>query len=148
MKKSFSLIEILFVVIIISIISAVVLSKTSSNIQKTMLLKAKSDVILIKSALNQYKNKMLLKQKSSYLSSLDDASINTKGLKLFTNIIKDVIFISTSKEQLKQGLWIKTSNNSYEFVLSSQDQIEFIYDDVNNKFECDLSTQYCDELIQ
>jgi general secretion pathway protein G len=148
MKKSFSLIEILFVLILLAIISSIAISKISSNINSSILLKAKSDIALIRSALNDYKNKMILKQQTMDLQTLDDASFNTKSLKLFTNIIDDVVFISTSNDELKQGLWIKTSNNKYMFVLSKEDKIEFSYDSVTNKFECNILDDYCSELIE
>ena len=134
--------------VIISIVASVALNKSFYNIDNALLLKAKSDVSLVQSALNEYKNRMLLKQENMNLYNLDEASVNTKDLKLFDKIIQDIVFISTSSDELKKGLWIKTSNNSYEFVISKDEQIEFKYDINRNKFECDLSKLYCADIIQ
>ncbi|MEA1915072.1 MAG: type II secretion system protein [Campylobacterota bacterium] len=148
MQKSFSLFELLLAVVLISVIAGVAVSKISLGVDKTVHVKAKADIALIRTALNAHHNKMLLKQQSEYLSNLDDASTNTANEVLFTKVINDALFMATSKEELKQGLWIKTSNTQYEFVLSNENQIEFSFDNRSNTFECDLTDEYCQELIQ
>lgn len=140
MKKAFSLIEIIFSVVIISIILAVAIPKLGNILNTTNTNKIKSDILIIKEALNNYKNKMILQGQTSSLESLDD-----NNQELFNKILQTPIQAS-SKHTL--GSWSKVSNTTYKVFVDSQNSVEFIYDNCNNSFKCDENNQLCKELTQ
>jgi prepilin-type N-terminal cleavage/methylation domain-containing protein len=138
-KKAFSLIELIFVIAIISVIVVVVLPNFKSTKDSANFIKIKSDILLIRNALIQYKNKIILSNSSNDLDSLDDGEL------LFSKILKNPIIPSVSH---KSGEWIKQSDDKYTVFIDNENSLEFIYDKSNYTFDCDFSNNYCKELTQ
>ena len=83
-KKGFSLIEIIFVLLTIAIIITVAVSKFDSALDNTNITKIKSDILQIRAGINQYRNKMILKNETASFNSLDDNNI-----KLFNKVLQN-----------------------------------------------------------
>ncbi|MEA3288675.1 MAG: type II secretion system protein [Campylobacterota bacterium] len=139
MKKGFSLIELIFVLSIISFIAVVALPKFSSSIDKTNLVKIKGDVAFIREALISYKNKLILSNSVEQLESLDENG------RLFGKILKYPIETSDTP---KKAAWKKISNSSYLVYIDQENSVEFVYDKDNFTFDCDFDKKHCEELMQ
>jgi len=139
-KKAFSLIEILFALAIISIILAVAIPKLNNILNNTDTKKIKSDILIIKEALNNYKNKMILKGETSHLESLED-----NNQELFNNILQTPIQAS-NKQNI--GSWGKITSNSYKVYLEDGNSVTFIYNSDDYSFQCDENNPLCKELTQ
>ena len=147
MKKAFSLLEIIIVIVIIGILASVAMNKLFFSLDSAHMLHVKTEINLIKNAIAKKSNKEILLGKSLTLKQLDDAGVNTKGEFLFSNLLNTPI-ISTNETQKALSKWIKLSNNQYKIYISNEESITFTYDNSALSFECDLKKSLCKELYQ
>ncbi|AXP08733.1 prepilin-type N-terminal cleavage/methylation domain-containing protein [Campylobacter hepaticus] len=144
MKKAFTLLELIFVILIIGILTS--LSSSFINITKdeVKILKLKTDYEMLNSALTLMRTQMQLKN-LDFPSILDHARINHAREKLFycndcgyslldTPIYSDFKF------------WMKIDKNHYSFFLNSKESIKFVYDPKEGLFKC-LESFRCKDLI-
>jgi len=153
MKKSFSLLEIIFVITLISIISMIAIPKLFLNITSASYTQVKSDIALIRNAIISNKNKNIISGKGeAFINSLDDAKINVTYEKLFVGKDDDMLLqypiISTSFEKKEIGKWIKVSAYNYKVFIDNKNAIEFVYDSSNGTFDCDYKEDLCKDLIK
>ncbi|MEA3316087.1 MAG: hypothetical protein U9Q30_09545 [Campylobacterota bacterium] len=127
--KAFSLIEVIFIISIVSIIFVVAVPKFGDNLSNANSLKIKNDILLIRNALFQNKNKQILA-----LGTISNSDID--------NIINSIITLSSSNNI---GQWNKISSNSYIVWIDNNSSLEFTYDISNNSFSCDENELYCKE---
>ena len=137
-KKGFSLIEIIFVLLLITIIITVAVSKFDSALDNTNITKIKSDIIQIRAGINLYRNKMILKNDSLSFDTLDE---NNNAL--FSKVL-DTPIISSNKNQAKE--WSKISNTKYKVFLDNNNALEFTFDTNNYTFDCNISNNLCKKL--
>ena len=138
MKKGFSLVEIIFVLLILAIITTVAVSKFETTLDKANISKIKSDVLQIRSAINLYKNKLILKNQNESLDTLDDND------KMLFNIILDTPIIASNETKTAQ--WSKLSTTKYKVYIDTSNFVEFQYDTSTSIFDCDIDIQLCKEL--
>jgi prepilin-type N-terminal cleavage/methylation domain-containing protein len=139
-KKAFSLIEIIFTIAIISIILMVAVPKMGDIFNSANTTKIKSDILIIREAINNYKNKMILTNNTNALITLDDSDEY-----LFCNILQNPIKASNEP---KIGAWSKIAANTYRVYIDTQNSVEFVYDNDDYSFECDEDNLFCQELMQ
>lgn len=141
MKKSFSLLEIIIVILVISIISSYIISKSTNTINFANQSKIKSEISLIRSSIVKFSTKQILLDQD-YIVSLDNANIDQSDSFLFENIL-DAPLLSTSTEDKEISKWIKISQNSYKIYLDQNIFLEFEFD--NNDFICISDVELCKE---
>lgn len=151
MKKAFSLLEIIIVIVLISIISIFAFPKLFLNITNASYAKIKSDVSLIRSAIVYNRNQNIISGKGeAYIQFLDNAKINTSNEKLFLGINDEEMLkypiISISSEKIEIGKWIKTSENNYKIYINNLESVEFIYDSTKGTFDCNYDEELCKDL--
>lgn len=125
--KAFSLIEVIFIISIISIIFVVAVPKFGDNLTNANSLKIKNDILLIRNALVQNKNKQILA-----LGSISNIDIDT--------IINSIVKLSSKN---KIGEWNKISSNIYKVWIDKTNSLEFTYNISNNSFSCNETELYC-----
>lgn len=154
-RFAFSMVELIFVIIIIGILASVAIPKLMLNRTDAVIVKGKTLIGSIRNSIAIQKNLNLMQGLSSYPSALDDAQINQEGEELFdgvgTNKILDYPVISKKSS----GGWMKTAANKYEYYIFDNEKVEFEYDNTNGHFDCtaaekakDKDDTYCDELTQ
>ncbi len=141
--KSFSLIEIIVVILLIAIITSFAIPKFTNMNYNANISTLKSQISLIQNGIVKNKNKNILLSNNQEITTLADATLNSNGEKLFSKII-DFSIISTNNTKKESGMWAKISNNSYDFYLSSDKNISFSFDD--GKFLCKSSVELCKEI--
>lgn len=151
MKKAFSLFELIFVLVIVSVVSTIAYNKFFNTIDSANLTKVKAEVALINSAINRLQsNQIMLSNEDFYFEKLDNANIDTKGETLFNGfeeyVLLDTLIISTSSEEKKIGSWIKLSNTKYEIFLNETQSLTFQFDIDDLKFSCDETKDLCKEI--
>jgi len=139
MKKAFSLLEIIIVILIISIVSTFLIIKTSSSIEFTNKTSVKADIAQIRSSISKENSKNTLSG-DDYISKLDDANINEEKSLLFSNIL-DKPLISTNSLKKEIGKWIKSSFTKYKIYITNEQYLEFEF--TNNSFKCLSSIELC-----
>jgi len=139
-KRSFSLLEMIFIITIIAIISVVAIPKLFNNIDNANIIKLRADVALIRNGINKFKHEQLLLLNGN--KSLD--SLEDEKNKLFNKIL-DIPIIAQNN---KSGNWSKVSDNTYKAWISSTIGVEFIYDKDDGSFDCKFKAEYCKDLTQ
>ncbi|MAD43109.1 MAG: hypothetical protein CL623_12060 [Arcobacter sp.] len=115
-----------------------------SNISNTSkVTELKSNLALIRNGINKFKTNQILLAQSLDITSLDSAIVDKNNESLFAKVI-DFSIISTSSSENEIGKWIKTSQSSYEYLLSSSKKVLFFLED--NNFKCKSGFEICKEL--
>ena len=141
--KSFSLLEIIIAIVLIAIITSFAIPKFTNMNYNANISTLKSQSALIQNAIVNLKSKNILLSNNEEIISLDEATSNSSGEKLFSKVI-DFSIISTNNTKKESGMWAKTSNNSYTFYLSNDKNITFSFE--NEKFLCKSSVELCKEI--
>jgi len=126
-KQAFSLLELIFVILVIFIISTIAFIKTTSSNQN--IISCKNDYYLINKAIKEKLHENTFKNTNLKIKQLEDTDI------LFSNILNN--FNSSS--------WKKISSNKYIYKLSEDKSLEFIYS--NNIFTCNKSNELCKKVL-
>ncbi len=152
MKKSFSLLEVIFVILLISIISVIAFPKLFLNITNASYVKIQSDIALIRSSIIQNRNENIISGKGeAYIPFLDNAKVDTSGEKLFfgyeNNVLLKYPVVSTSSSEKNSGKWIKSSNFHYAVFINSIEKIKFTYNPTQGTFNCDINEDLCKDLM-
>jgi len=137
-KKAFSLIEIIFVLLIMSIIITLAVSKFDTALNSTNINKIKSDIVQIRAGINLYKNKLILQNEKTTFNTLDD-----NNEMLFNKVLQSPI-LASNKNSTKS--WSKISNTKYKVYVSNTNFIEFTFDTQKYTFDCDIKNTLCKEL--
>lgn len=141
MKKAFTLFELIIVIVIISIIVSYLVVNSNDSISFTQNTSIKSDIALIRSAIQREKSKNVLLQKEEFFY-LDKAIANKKDEELFANILK-IPLVSTSDYEKEIAKWIKLSSNRYKIYINSDFALEFEFRD--GVFTCKSEVSLCKE---
>jgi general secretion pathway protein G len=150
-KRAFSLLELIFVVVLITIIVSIATNKLSSALSHAELTKIKSQILLIQASIKKDFSKQTLLGKSEYIERLDESETNTPNQKLFIGyqgreLLQDGL-ISTSLQEKKSSYWIKQSDNEYGVYIGDSFLI-FEYDQYSGKFTCNLEKVLCKEIMK
>ncbi len=153
MKKSFTLLEIIFVLTLLSIISFIAFPKLFLNVTNSSYVKIKSDIALIRSAIINNRDENIINGKGEdFIEFLDTASLNKKNEKLFIGVDDSTLLkyaiISTNSEEKEISKWNKITSNHYDIYVSSYESISFTYDNKKGTFTCDETLDSCKELLQ
>ena len=135
--------EIIIAIVLLAIITSFAIPKFKTITYNSNLSILKSELSLVQNALIEQKSKNILLSNSDEITNLDDAAINKKDEKLFTNIINFSI-ISTDSNERKVGKWVKISKNSYEYFLLASKTISFSLED--EKIICKSVEEICKEI--
>jgi general secretion pathway protein G len=134
-NKAFSLIELIFVILIIAIISSNAIPKLLNSSKKSDLIKCRNDLYTIQNALNAYKIIQDMKNDTKTLNSLDNGNL------LFENILENPIIASNKQ-------WSKKNNTTYTYNFSTILKLDFMYDKNTLTFHCDKTKDLCKEILQ
>lgn len=150
--RAFSVIEILVVVIVVSIIAGIGITKISKSVEFSSKAKIKSEVSTIRLAIYTIKQNLTLSGSSIIFDRLDDSSIDSLGELLFNGfnsvqLLKYPI-ISSNTSNAKSGDWVKIGNTTYRAYISKSEYVDFSFNNLKFTFDCDYSNQLCKELGQ
>ncbi|EOG1062572.1 type II secretion system protein [Campylobacter coli] len=148
MKKAFTLLELVFVILILGILASLSFSFVNQNKNDAKLLKLKIDYEMLNSALSLMRTQTELKQISSFSPNLDEAKINTQKEKLFYCQTSQNCTYSLLHTPIYSSFnaWMKTAPNRYRFFLNTKEWVDFFYNADFAILEC-LSEKYCKELL-
>jgi len=146
-KNAFTMIELIFVIVILGILSAVALPKFSQSKTQADIAKGRSDVATVRTAIMNERQKRLLTGDNSYISGI---TLNSGGL--FGGVLTYPETDSTT-----DGHWHKVTESNatatYNFKVSGTNVL-FTYTRSTGKFTCDAnkdgntSQKYCYKLTQ
>jgi len=141
-KKAFTMIELVFVIIIIGILAVIAIPKFSATRDDAIIAKAKTTVASIRSSLSSEVQRRVLSGNYTKIVNVG-GSIGAYGEKIFDYFDNDVNgtrvleYPPTSCANANSnGCWLKTADSDYEFRLppSIGGKVEYKVED--NRFDC------------
>lgn len=147
-QKAFTLLELVFVVLILAILASFALPFFGQSKDEAKLLKAKMDYEMLVSALALMRNEAQIKGIKNFTPQLDTAKINSEKEKLFVcENLNTLCSYSLLQHPLYSSYktWIKQEANLYRFFLNSKEYIDFFYNAQSGMLEC-LNSKWCKEL--
>jgi len=152
LHRAFTMIELIFVIVVLGILSAVAIPKLSGSIEDANIATGISTVSTIRSAIASERQRSLILGTTAYPAILDDATANTSGQALFDgnasiSILQYGIFSGTGS-----GDWMKTSANgtttTYKYYVGNGKTATFTYTKADGKFDCTHTNEYCKWLTE
>ena len=151
-NPAFTMIELIFVIVVIGILSAVAIPRFAASRDDAVLVKGKSQVAAIRSGIAMQKSKRLLEGAATFIpANLDNnTTYNVSNQRLFnfgngnsSNILEYPIYSKLNHD----GSWVKFAVNKYKFQLNNT-PIEFDYNTTNGIFNCNHADQNCKDLTR
>jgi len=156
MKKAFTMIEIIFVIVILGILSSVAISKMAVTREDAIISKGRSEVAAIRNAISLKRNTNILMGKgASYPSHLDALGSNSAnwgaGKALFdydsNSSDTDAKLLDYPIYSKLRGGWRKVAVDTYTFNATAID-VNFTYTPSSGSFDCDHTIKLCKDLTE
>ncbi len=160
-RKAFTMIELIFVIVILGILSSVAISKMAVTRDDAELVKGRAQVAGIRNAITLLRNTNMLQAMGAKwpdrLDALGDGVTSNDGDAIFgydsnssDNSAKLLDYPLYAKNS--NGHWRKTANNVYAFKVMNTD-IPFTYTSTSGQFDCTHGTannaeKYCKALTE
>lgn len=125
MKKAFTLIELVFVIVILGILATVAIPKLIVTRDDAEIAKAKSQIAAVRSGIQLKRNEMILSGTQGYPTNLEDGTCCFGGI-LSTRI-------EERKDDNSYG-W-KLENDTYS-INTNKEQVKFTYSATDGSFKC------------
>ena len=135
MKKAFTIIELIFVIVIIGILAAIAIPKLSSTVDFAYVTKAKSTVAAVRSALATERQKLILR---GITNDINYSTLGENYQNLLTVGVKECSSAGC-------GGWETTSTDSAnpEFTFHAPDGEEVTFELQNNRLICTAGNSIC-----
>lgn len=151
MKKAFTMMEVVFVIVILGILAAVAIPRLAVTRDDAVIVKGKSQVSAIRSGIALQRSRRMLEGITPFIpTELDSvAAASNPGDRLFnysdgntSNILEYPIFSEANRD----GGWVKAAANSYTFRAVNTPHT-FDYNATSGAFNCTAGT-YCNDLTR
>ena len=147
MKNAFTMIELVFIIVILGILAAVAFPKFGGNIESAKIAKGKAAVSAIRTAIANERQGSLIRGAASYPADLDAGAANGVHSSLFT-LLGYPLYSKASS-----GDWMKTTNvgvqpAKYNFYMTSATTVNFDYNSTTGTFDCNHGTANCRSLAE
>ncbi len=145
-RKAFTMIELVFVIVVLGILAAVAIPKFAATRDDAQIAKGRSDVAAIRAAIVSERQGRLLQGQSSYINKLHGTDVN----KLFENngtVANGLLQYGIVAQADTNGHWqpaTSTSSLTYVYRVMNADNT-FTYTPADGKFMCTSGT-YCPDL--
>ena len=149
--KAFTMVELVFVIVVIGILSAVAIPRFAVNRDDAVMAKAKSEVASIRSAVSTQRQKLILSGSFAPITSLSKATSTGYDSPIFDGINGDGTrpifeYGLQSCSNGARGCWYTADNTTYTYKHPVNGTADFNL--TNSQFNCDTSDQTCLDLTQ
>ena len=138
-KNAFTMVELIFVILVLGILASIALPKFSKSKELSELSKGRADIASIRSTILTERQSQIIKGTSSFIT------------KLTPNITDTTLFIGDGTRKLlmygiKKGAWQHTAAATYTYKVGLT-TTTFEYDKDTGIFTCTADTDYCNKLV-
>ena len=134
MKNAFTMIELVFVIVILGILAAVAIPKMAATRTDAEITKGRADIAAIRSAIVTERQGRLIQGQSGWITEL---SQNTTTL--FDGNGTNTLLMYGIAAGTGSGHWQSTDGTHYTFTVQST-SVPFTYDNTTGKFTCSTTT--------
>jgi general secretion pathway protein G len=139
-KNAFTMIEIVFVIVVLAILASVAIPRFSATRVDAQITKGRADVASIRLAIVNERQRRLIKGDSAWITQLH--GLNT-GYYFDGVDANHTLLMYGIKAEDKNGHWHGQSGLTYKFKLEDADNV-FTYDPNNGTFLCTSGTRCSD----
>jgi general secretion pathway protein G len=144
-SKAFTIIELIFVIVVLGILAGVALPKFADTREQADLAKGRADIATIRTAIANERQTQVIKGNASYINKLSSSSTT-----LFTgdtSVTPNRTLLTYGiKAGTSSGDWAKTSDTVYTFKVGST-TTTFTYNPNTGTFTCPAGTGDCNALV-
>lgn len=141
MRKAFTMVELIFVIVVLGILAAVAVPKMGSNKTNAEVAKARTDVASIRSSIMTERQSQLIKGINTFIDKLSaDESLLFTGNGDGRELLTYGIVAGTSS-----GKWSKKADEEEYYFHVDSKSITFTYDNATGKLTCDRGDGSTDE---
>ncbi|MDO8454920.1 MAG: prepilin-type N-terminal cleavage/methylation domain-containing protein [Sulfurimonas sp.] len=140
MKNAFTMIEMIFVIVVLGILAAIAVPKFAATRTDAEITKGRADIASIRSAIVTERQGRLIQGQSGWITAL---SQNTTTL--FDGNGTSTLLMYGVAAGTGSGHWQSTDGTHYTFKILDTDNT-FVYDPLNGTFLCTAGA-YCSNLV-
>jgi len=141
-RKAFTMLELVFVIVIIGVLSVVAIPKFAMNKNDAIVTKAKTTVAAIRSAVATERQKRILRGSFTVIGKLSSASgVNKPIFDAFDGNTSNSVLqypLQSCKTTTSDGCWLETSttatSSEYTYNMPVSGSVIFVLS--NNRFDC------------
>ena len=155
MKTAFTMIELVFIIVVLGILAVVVVPRLAPVLDDANFAKGKDTVMSLRTAIAQERRKNVLQGEVKFPQILDDASYSgtpQASQELFDGNATVTILQYPIISKLSSGGWVKTSSNGaitqYRYYVTSSDFVDFNYTKQTGIFDCNHNDDDCKRLTE
>ena len=151
-RKAFTMLELIFVIVVIGILSAVAIPKFALNRDDAVISKAKATVSAVRTSIATERQKRILRGKFDKIAKLSSTAENAYGVDIFDgfegNTSNPVLAypLLSCKSSTAQGCWVVTTKGAgtttdptqYTYKMPVSGTV--IFDLIDNHFNCHTPT--------
>ena len=144
------MIELIFVIVVLGILVGIALPKFTATRTDAVIVKGRSDVASVRTAISTERQKRFMKGDSSYINHLDhQAATPGAGVVIFDNngTASSTLLTYGITTKNSDGGWMKTAADTYTYNVSGVTNT-FTYDSATGKFDCTGGEAYCAKLTK
>lgn len=132
MKKAFTMVELIFVIVILGILAMVALPRLAGSKKDAEITRAKAEIAAIRSAIQTYRGANLLSQKegSGYPEKLDETTIAEIA----------------NGTKLSEKYWDVDNTNGNKLTLKIGEGTTFTYDNSTGRLTCPNTDTLCEKI--
>jgi len=145
MKNAFTMIELVFVIVVLGILSAIAIPKFAATRTDAQISKGRADVSSIRSAIITERQSRLITGDSKFIAAGTNEGELDYG-SLFGGVLTYGITAKDSSGHWHSRASSDTESSTVKYKVGDTD-VTFTYTRSNGVFTCDTSTTYCSELI-
>jgi general secretion pathway protein G len=157
-RDGFTMLELVFVIVIIGILSAIAVPKLATTRDDALITKAKTTIASIRNAILTKRQKRILSGDFTNFTSLGgNTGTNQDLFDYFNGNAADgrilEIPLTSCKSALSRGCWMKTNNTTYVYRVPLKNvNVTFTFDQ-KSRFDCDATLagdagRYCKMLTR
>jgi len=116
-RKAFSMVELVFVIVIVGILAAVALPRLAMSRDDAQIAKAKTTLASVRSAISAEKQKRILKGQFTAIGDLGDGDYAFSTFRTTGNDVLNYPMKNCSALGESDGCWTRENNSTYKYTL-------------------------------